>query len=82
LATSISYNWTQTVDSALFNIAITTENTMATMSISTRISLAPTSNSTVQIATILSIAIKMETILTDVPNDIVLILAVFLVTTV
>ncbi len=55
---------------------------MATMSISTRISLAPTSNSTVQIATILSIAIKMETILTDVPNDIVLILAVFLVTTV
>jgi hypothetical protein len=77
LATSISYNWIQPVDSTLFNITTTTmESLIALMNITTGISV------TAQITTVSSMASEIKTFFNDVLNGIPLILAIFLFKTI
>ncbi len=79
LATSISYNWTQPVDPTLFNTTTITESLIATMSITTGISITSVSNVTLQITIVSSTASEMKTFFHDILNVILLILSIFLV---
>ncbi|CAF2633946.1 unnamed protein product [Rotaria sp. Silwood2] len=83
LATSISYNWTQPVNPALFNISsITTQSTTVTTNTTTTVSMASTLNSSTLTTTVASTAIKMEIFLRDITNNIVLLLALLVIKTI
>ncbi len=81
-STSISYNWTQPVDSAWCNIAATRISTIATMNITTTVSIRSTSNDIAPMTMVSPITIKMKTVFKDALDDIVLILALCIFNTV
>ncbi|CAF4679022.1 unnamed protein product [Rotaria sp. Silwood1] len=83
LAISTSYNWTQPINSSLFNISsTTTQITIATINMTTTGSMTSTLSNSAHITTVTSIAIKMEIFLKNVANNFVLLLILFLIKTV